>query len=351
MTNLVKLYRSRVSLSSQFLLLTIKVYGFYVTKQYTIYASKQKLSGVILKTFSFLLLLFLLISQNAIANLSVTEVSPGIFVHFGKHQLPNTKNHGAVANIGFIVGESCVAVIDTGGNPNQGFALKKAIEKTTKTPICYVINTHVHPDHIYGNIAFKQPGVKFIGHEKLARAMSARGQFYNDRSEDLLGVKLTAKHLIPPDQSVKKQMTIDLGGRKLVLTAHPTAHTDNDLTVLDKKTNTLWMSDLLFLEHIPVIDGSLKGWLNELKRMEKISYKYVVPGHGPLVTDWPKSLQAEKSYLQLLLTDIRKMIKKGQFLEQAVTEVGYSEKDKWKLFNQFHKMNVTTSFAALEWED
>jgi quinoprotein relay system zinc metallohydrolase 2 len=323
--------------------------SFHVVKQYTIYL--VKLSGVILRVFP--LLLCLLISQNAIAlaKLSLTEVSSGIYVHFGEHQFPNTKNHGAVANIGFIVGQSCVAVIDTGGNPNQGLALKKAIEKTTKTPICYVINTHVHPDHIYGNIAFKQPGVKFIGHKKLARAMSARGQFYNDRSTDLLGIKLTAKHVIPPDQSVKKQMTIDLGGRKLVLTAHPTAHTDNDLTVFDKQTNTLWMSDLLFLEHIPVIDGSLKGWLKELKRMEKIDYKYVVPGHGPLVTDWPKSLQAEKNYLQLLLTDIRKMIKKGQFIEQAVKQVGYSEKDKWKLFHQFHKRNVTTSFAELEWED
>jgi glyoxylase-like metal-dependent hydrolase (beta-lactamase superfamily II) len=146
-------------------------------------------------------------------------------------------------------------------------------------------------------------------------------------------------------------MSIDLGGRELVLTAHPTAHTDNDLTVFDKKTNTLWMSDLLFLEHIPVIDGSLKGWLNELKRMEKIDYTFVIPGHGPLVTDWPKSLQAEKNYLGLLLTDIRKMIKKGQFIEQAVKQVGDSEKDKWKLFNQFHKRNVTTAFAELEWED
>lgn len=320
-----------------------------MVRQYTIYP--VKLSGVILRILPFLL--FFLISQNVTAKpgLSVTEVSSGIYVHFGKHQVPNKTNHGAIANIGFIVGKSCVAVIDTGGNPEQGYALKKAIIKTTKTPICYVINTHVHPDHIYGNIAFKQPGVKFIGHTKLARAMSTRGQFYIDRSEEQLGIKLTAKHIIPPDQSVKKQMTIDLGGRKLVLTAHPTAHTDNDLTVFDQKTNTLWMSDLLFLEHIPVIDGSLKGWLKELERMEKIAYKFVIPGHGPLVTDWPKSLQAEKKYLQILLTEIREMIKKGQFLEQAVKKVGYSEKGKWKLFNQFHKKNVTTAFAELEWED
>ncbi len=135
------------------------------------------------------------------------------------------------------------------------------------------------------------------------------------------------------------------------MTAHPTAHTDNDLTVFDMKSKTLWMSDLLFIEHIPVIDGSLKGWLGELERMEKHNYKLVVPGHGSVVTDWPKSLQPEKEYLLVLLTEIREMIAKGKFIEEAIAKVGYSEKDKWKLFDQFHKRNVTTAFAELEWEE
>ena len=283
--------------------------------------------------------------------LSVTEISSGVYVHFGEHQMPNKTNHGAIANIGFIVGDSCVAVIDTGGNPEQGMALKRAIQATTDTPICYVINTHVHPDHIYGNIAFKQKGVTFIGHDKLARAMATRGDYYIDKAAEQLDIQLTTAHIIPPDRAVKKQMMINLGNRKLMLTAHPTAHTDNDLTVFDKKTNTLWMSDLLFVEHLPVIDGSLKGWLGELKRLEKHNYKLVVPGHGPIDTQWPQSMQAEKTYLELLLTEIRQMMRDGKFIEQAIAEVGYSEKKKWRLFDQFHKRNVTTAFAELEWED
>jgi len=299
-----------------------------------------------------LLIIGLIFAQNVSATpaLSTTEIAPGIHVHFGNHELPNKTNHGAIANIGFIVGDNCVAVIDTGGNPEQGYALKKAIEVTTDKPVCYVINTHVHPDHIYGNIAFKQQGVKFIGHNKLARAMATRGAYYIEKANEQLAIKLQPKHIITPDKEVKKHLFIDLGGRKLRLTAHPTAHTDNDLTVFDSKTNTLWMSDLLFIEHLPVIDGSLKGWLSELKRMEKQHYKYVVPGHGPIVTDWPKSLQPEKQYLTILLTEIREMLANGRFIEEAIQKVGYSEKDKWALFEQFHKRNVTTAFAELEWE-
>ncbi len=290
-------------------------------------------------------------SLMALPALSVVEVEQGIYVHFGQHQFPNKTNHGAIANIGFIIGEQCVAVIDTGGNPEQGYALKKAIEKITDTPVCYVINTHVHPDHIYGNIAFKQPNVKFIGHKNLARAMATRSHYYIDKAAEQLDVHLLAKDIIAPTKEVKRQLMIDLGNRKLMLTAHPTAHTDNDLSVLDKKTNSVWLSDLLFVKHIPVLDGSLKGWLKVLNQLEQHDYKTVIPGHGAVVRDWPKSMQPEKQYLERLLIEIRAMLAKGQFIEQAIEQVGYSEKSKWLLFDKYHKRNVTSAFAELEWED
>lgn len=284
----------------------------------------------------------------AVTVLSVTQVAPGIYVHLGPHEIPDTRNHGAIANIGFIVGERCVAVIDTGGNPDQGGALYQAIRHVTDKPICYVINTHVHPDHIYGNRVFKAAGVKFVGHHNLGRAMAARGPFYLAKAKEFLGVALTAGDIIPPDISVENELDIDLGGRILKLTAHQPAHTDSDLSIYDPLTDTLWLADLLFLEHLPVIDGSLKGWLAEIEQLERHPYKVVIPGHGPIVTDWPQSLQPEKRYLQSLLTDIRSLIKHGGFLEQALDSISYEAKAEWKLFEDFHRKNVSTAFAGLE---
>ncbi len=298
--------------------------------------------------FAILLLSPVLLAQQP---LTVEQVAPGIYLHFGVHEVPDRHNHGAIANIGFIVGDDCVAVVDTGGNPQQGLALKSAIRATTDKPVCYVINTHVHPDHIYGNAAFKDGKVHFIGHHKLARAMAVRGEYYIDKAADQLDVALTADNLVPPDMPVKKHMVINLGNRELVLTAHPTAHTDNDLTVYDKNTDTMWLSDLLFIGHLPVIDGSLKGWLAELERLEKHQYAHVIPGHGPFVTDWPAAMQPHKRYLTTLLTEIREMIRQGKFLEEAVATVGRSESRNWQLFDQFHRKNVTTAFAELEWEE
>ncbi|MEQ1545650.1 quinoprotein relay system zinc metallohydrolase 2 [Methyloglobulus sp.] len=301
-----------------------------------------------------LIVLFVLLSSKMIfatSILSVNQVAPGIYVHWGLQEFSDTKNHGAIANIGFIVGQRCVAVIDTGGSPEQGMALKNAIENTTTKPVCYVINTHVHPDHIYGNSAFKSTETTFVGHEKLVRAMSVRGDYYLQKAPELLGITLTAKDIIPPDITVNGGLDLDLGGRTLKLTAHPTAHTDNDLSVYDPQTDTLWLSDLLFIEHLPSIDGSLKGWLAEINRLEAKSYKIVIPGHGSVVTDWPKSVQPEKEYLNALLTDVRAAIKNGIFLEDGLKTIGLSFKGRWKLFDEFHRKNVTKAYAELEWED
>jgi len=300
-----------------------------------------------------LILIALLLSQAVSASpvLSVTEIAPGVYMHTGPRELVDNKNHGAIANIGFIVGGRCVAVIDTGGNPEQGQALKNAIRHVTNKPVCYVINTHVHPDHLYGNIAFKNTGAQFVGHHKLAASLSSRGQYYLDKAPEQLGVQLAASELVPPTLEVEEQLEIDLGDRVLKLTAHPPAHTDNDLSVLDVQTDTLWLSDLLFISHVPTLDGSVKGWLAELEKLEQHRYQRVVPGHGPVVTDWPKGMQAEKRYLSTLLNDVRNLIKAGKYLEEALATAGYSEQGQWELFEQFHRKNISLAFAELEWED
>ena len=304
------------------------------------------------------LLLFLwlnMISQTlmAAAVLSVEEIAAGVYVHIGPHLIPDTKNHGSIANIGFIVGDRCVAVIDTGGNPEQGLALKKAIAHVTEKPICYVINTHVHPDHIYGNKAFKQAGVQFVGHAKLKASIAARGVYYLEKAEEQLAIQLSAEDLVMPDIAVAIDTPshLDLGGRTLLLTAHQTAHTETDLSVFDAKTNTLWLSDLLFLEHIPVIDGSLSGWLAELNTLEKQHYQFVVPGHGPVRSDWPNAMQAQKRYLLAVRDGIKTVLKQGKFMEDAMVSVAYEEKQHWQLFEQFHRKNISTAFAELEWEE
>ena len=119
------------------------------------------------------------------------------------------------------------------------------------------------------------------------------------------------------------ETTLDLGGRRLRLTAwSPAAHTDCDLTVLDETTGVLFAGDLVFLQHVPVVDGSLTGWLSVMPRLAQLPARIVVPGHGRLAAPWPQALDDERRYLTVLAQDARRLIAAGTPLARAVPEIG-----------------------------
>jgi glyoxylase-like metal-dependent hydrolase (beta-lactamase superfamily II) len=137
----------------------------------------------------------------------------------------------------------------------------------------------------------------------------------------------------------------------LELRAWPTAHTDHDLTVFDERTGTLWLSDLLFIARIPVVDGSLRGWLQVLADLQRLTASLVVPGHGNVTGDWPGASAAQESYLRALLSETRAALRARKTLQEAVETSAGSGRDQWLLFDAFHRRNVTAAFAELEWEE
>lgn len=280
----------------------------------------------------------------------VVEIAPGVFVRAG-HSGTIFEDRD-IANIGFVVGKRCVAVIDTGGSQQEGEALLRAVKRKTSTPVCYVINTHVHPDHILGNLAFKSPDTRFIGHHNLRRAMSLLGPTYLRRASNKQDGSLSPDLIVSPEEQVQKQLELDLGGRVLQLTSQPQAHTDNDLTVFDVETRTLWLADLLFSKHIPVIggSGSLNAWLKLVKKLQKQPAERAVPGHGPASLPWPEAANDEIRYLSRLRDDTRVWLQQNGELPEALENIGYAEKGKWEQFSEFHKRNVSTAYTELEWE-
>lgn len=281
----------------------------------------------------------------------VEEIAPGVFVRQGVHELMTPQNGGAIANVGFVIGDEAVAVIDSGGSHGDGLRLRAAIRARTPLPIRYVINTHVHPDHVFGNSAFEADAPQFVGHRNLERAMRARGAHALSANRRLLGDDAFAgTTIVLPTVAVEGSRSLDLGGRRLLLTAYPTAHTDADLTVLDEASGILWTGDLLFVGHIPVVDGSLKGWLRVIDTLVEVPAARAVPGHGPAAVAWPGALAPQRAYLTGLADELRALIAAGQGMRLAAERAAQSQRQHWALFDEFNPRNATAGFAELEWE-
>ena len=185
----------------------------------------------------------------------------------------------------------------------------------------------------------------------MARALAARGTRYLEAAKEAMGEEaFRGTEIVLPTEGVREPTTLDLGGRKLKLTPKPTAHTDNDLIIVDEKTQTAFVGDLIFSGHIPTLDGSILGWVQVLKEVDKQPPQLIVPGHGPASMGWTAAYGPMLRYLDTVIEDVRKIIAEGGTINDAIKTAGPQEAPHWELFDEFHQRNVTAAFAELEWE-
>ncbi|MGD8476484.1 MAG: quinoprotein relay system zinc metallohydrolase 2 [Burkholderiales bacterium] len=285
--------------------------------------------------------------------LSMEMIAPGNYVHYGVHDARSPENLGDNANIGFIIGDRCVLVVDTGGSQPVGQALLEALRKITDKPVCYVVLSHVHPDHIFGAAALIGDNPVVLGHENLPRQLAARGKFYQEALQRDLGDLAGGAEIVMPTQTIVTgdTLTVDLGARLVDIHAWTPAHTDHDLTVYDRSTSTLWLADLLFVEHTPVLDSNITGFLDVMQTLRAdTQVRHYVPGHGRSDAPWPAVLDPQQQYFEVILKETRLAIRNNVRLMDAVSEVGVSEAKNWANFETYHRRNVTTAYTELEWE-
>ena len=280
---------------------------------------------------------------------TMQEIDRGVFVRRGFDAEATAANRDAIANIGFIIGRDSVLVTDPGGSLADGRWLRAEIRKRTDRPIRHVVISHAHPDHCFGACAFLPDAPVFVGHRKLRAALTARGEYYRARLAEIMPADEVGT-VVYPTLEVADQAEADIGGRKVRFTAHATAHSTCDLSMIDAGSGILFPADLLFVGRIPSLDGSLPGWLREIERLKAAGAARAVPGHGPPLVAFTPAAADLTRYLETLRTETRKAIAGGLSMQQAVDAAGRGEREKWILFDEYNGRNVIQAYKELEWE-
>lgn len=285
-------------------------------------------------------------------DVAFTRIAEGVFVRKGVHDEAAASNRGGIANIGLVVGEDAAALIDAGGSPADARALVAAARAVTDRPIEWVILTHMHPDHTLGAGVLADLGARVVGHPRLARAFAARRDTYLEAYARLLGPNFDAAEI---DFAIEEApAVIDLGGRSLELSTHATAHTDNDLMVFDRRNGVLLMGDLLFVDHMPAVDGSIRGWLAIkdalASHFEGRAPTALVPGHGPVKVDWPDAFAPQEAYLNGLSDGAKRALDTGETLLDLLDAPPPPEGGEWLLEEAFHLRNLSSAYKEFEWD-
>ncbi len=205
---------------------------------------------------------------------------------------------GFGANGSLVVGRDAALVIDTLISARAADRFMADIRKITDKPVKYVVNTHYHLDHAWGNSQFAKQGSVVISHDNTRKDMPQSAQAlahpeqFGLTPKDVEGTTLQA-----PVITFSDSLTIDLGDVTAELRYPGPTHTDDSIMAYVPQDKVLFLGDILFTRYHPFLaEGDIVHWQEVLTELENTPAQKIIPGHGP-VSD-KADLQDMKIYLR-----------------------------------------------------
>ena len=253
---------------------------------------------------------------QSLDQISVTEVAENVYVLHGMIGMPDKDNKGFMSNSSFIVSETGVVIIDTGGSHKYGEFLITKIRERTEKPVIAIINTHMHGDHWLGNAALREayPDAKIYAHENaIKRLKSGEARQWLDSFTQAIGKSVVGTKAVIPDMALKDGDTVKLAGRTYHIHHKGQAHTDNDIMIQSPGNKILFAGDILV--YGSVVSGgrpedfSAKGQLKAIDHALSLPIDIYIPGHGP--TGGREIPETTKRFLSTLYASIQRYYDEG----------------------------------------
>ena len=226
-----------------------------------------------------------------------------------------------ITNSGFVVFSWGVVVIDSLMTVTLANRLKEAIKSVTDKPVKYVVNTHFHGDHVFGNQCFLPAGI--VGHRNTASMLEGYGQLYVTKFAKRfpkLERELAKVRVIPPVLTFDSRLRLGTPDEGVDLLFFGHGHTSGDIVLFSAEEKVVFAGDLLFNAIFPTSDDAvISSWVKALEGLEELNPKILIPGHGNPCG------KKELGYMLQLLRDVllmNELIKDGRIeINEAVENI------------------------------
>jgi len=218
-----------------------------------------------------------------------------------------------VGNSGIVIGKKWNIVIDSLSTGDQVRPYLEAIGKVTNNPVYYLVNTHLHADHVWTNHFFK--GAFAIAHD------NNRKSVINEKAEGIMEhfaklmpeMNFSESRYTPQDITISQNMTIFQDDREIRIIHLPKSHTVSDLIVHLPQERVVYTGDILFSAPCTpfAMAGSITGNIDALEYLKKLNAEIYVSGHGPIVYDVEQLTEAI-DYLKFIRTEAKRLYEAGQ---------------------------------------
>jgi len=211
----------------------------------------------------------------------------------------------AEVNAGVVTSPEMAVVIDTLPFPDETMQLRNFVEQELQIPVRYVINTHYHADHTWGNYLF--PGTKIVANSVCRELLYTRGIPALEKAKEQNPILKNVKIKLPEVTFDQGEVIVTVGKKSLRLFPFP-GHCQGAIAVLIEEDRILFSGDTIMA--IPyIVDGDSEETINSLKLVKKMGLENIVQGHGDIVLrgEVEQLMNANIDYLN----EIRKVVRKS----------------------------------------
>ena len=258
--------------------------------------------------------------QTASAQSGLTKIADNVYAYVDVHGASPQNSFGA--NAGIVIGRDGIVVIDTLISAKEAKKFIKDIRAVSNKPIKYVVNTHMHLDHTFGNCEFVKLGATIVASADGKREMKSYAEpaLKNASAYGLSEKDMEGTEICYPSITFEKRMEIDLEDRNVELVHPGRSHTEGSIIVVVPDQKTLFVGDILFTNYHPnLIYADIDGWVKALDFILAMDAARIVPGHGPVSSK--KDIDDMKNYLVLFDGKAKELTAKSSDVPYIVSEM------------------------------